>query len=165
MGARPTLDVNGLWGGFMEEGSKTIIPAHAHAKISCRLVADMDPFKTFERVRDRVAELAPPGVRVETNLINAGMWSLTGIDHPATVAAADSLREVFGTEPLFERGGGSIPAAATFSKELGTPVVLLGFANPDGQAHAPNESMRLDNYESGLRTIVRYWQRLGEMSL
>jgi acetylornithine deacetylase/succinyl-diaminopimelate desuccinylase-like protein len=165
MGARPTLDVNGLWGGFTEEGSKTIIPAHAHAKISCRLVADMDPVKTFERVRDRVAELTPPGVRVETRLLNAGMWSLTGIDHPATVAAADSLREVFGTEPLYERGGGSIPAAATFSKVLGTPVVLLGFANPDGQAHAPNESMRLDNYENGLRTIVRYWQRLGEMSL
>ena len=165
MGARPTLDVNGMWSGFMEEGSKTIIPAHAHAKISSRLVADMDPVKTFERVRARVAELAPPGVHVETRLLNAGMWSLTGIDHPATVAAADSLREVFGKEPLYERGGGSIPAAATFSKELGTPVVLLGFANPDGQAHAPNESMRLDNYENGLRTIVRYWQRLGQLSL
>ena len=98
-------------------------------------------------------------------LINQGMWSLTSIDHPATTAAADSLREVFGAEPLYERGGGSIPAAATFSRELGVPVVLLGFANPDGQAHAPNESMRLDNYEGGLRTIVRYWQRLSELSL
>jgi acetylornithine deacetylase/succinyl-diaminopimelate desuccinylase-like protein len=165
MGARPTLDINGLWGGFEEEGSKTIIPAHAHAKVSCRLVADMDPVRTFERVHARVAELAPAGVRVDVRLLNHGMWSLTPIDHPATTAAADSLREVFGKEPLYERGGGSIPAAATFSKELGVPVVLLGFANPDGQAHAPNESMRLDNYEGGLRTIVRYWQRLSELSL
>jgi acetylornithine deacetylase/succinyl-diaminopimelate desuccinylase-like protein len=165
MGARPTLDVNGMWGGFQEEGGKTIIPAHAHAKISCRLVADMDPVRTFGRVQDRIMELAPAGVNVEVTLMNAGMWSLTGIDHPATVAAADSLREVFGKEPLYERGGGSIPAASTFNRELGTPIVLLGFANPDSQAHAPNESMRLDNYESGLRTIVRYWQRLGSMSL
>jgi acetylornithine deacetylase/succinyl-diaminopimelate desuccinylase-like protein len=165
MGARPTLDINGLWGGFEDEGSKTIIPAHAHAKVSCRLVADMDPVRTFERVRDRVAELAPAGVRVDVRLLNHGMWSLTAIDHPATKAAAESLREVFGQEPLYERGGGSIPAAATFSKELDVPVVLLGFANPDGQAHAPNESMRLDNYEGGLRTIVRYWQRLSELSL
>jgi acetylornithine deacetylase/succinyl-diaminopimelate desuccinylase-like protein len=165
MGARPTLDVNGLWGGFEEEGSKTIIPAHAHAKVSCRLVADMDPVRAFERVRARVLELAPAGVRVDVRLLNHGMWSLTAIDHPATTAAVDSLREVFGQEPLYERGGGSIPAAATFSKELAAPVVLLGFANPDGQAHAPNESMRLDNYEGGLRTIVRYWQRLSELSL
>jgi acetylornithine deacetylase/succinyl-diaminopimelate desuccinylase-like protein len=165
MGARPTLDVNGIWGGFQGQGSKTIIPAHAHAKISCRLVADMDPQRTFERVRTRVMELAPPGVRVQANLINTGMWSLTGIDDPGTKAAAECIREVFGVDPLYERGGGSIPAAATFNKQLGTPVVLLGFANPDGQAHAPNESMRLDNYEGGLRTIVRYWERLGALNL
>src|SRR6266576_3030524 len=97
--ARPTLDVNGIWGGFQGQGSKTIIPAHAHAKVSCRLVADMDPDKTFERVRDRVMALAPKGVRVDIQLINKGMWSLTGIDHPATAAAAESLREVFGVDP------------------------------------------------------------------
>jgi acetylornithine deacetylase/succinyl-diaminopimelate desuccinylase-like protein len=162
MGARPTLDINGIWGGFQGEGAKTIIPAHAHAKLSCRLVADMEPRRTFERVRDRVMELAPPGVRVEATLINEGMWSLTGIDHPATRAAARCLREVFGSDPLYESGGGSIPAAASFSSMLGLPVVLLGFANADSQAHAPNESMIIANYEGGLRTVVRYWAALGE---
>ena len=160
MGARPTLDVNGIWGGFQGEGSKTIIPAHAHAKISCRLVPDMDPERTFERVRDRVLELAPHGVRVDVSLLNTGMWSLVPIDHPATQAAARALEEVFGERPLFERGGGSIPAAATFASVLKLPVVLLGFANPDSQAHAPNESMILANYEGGVRTIARYWEAL-----
>jgi acetylornithine deacetylase/succinyl-diaminopimelate desuccinylase-like protein len=160
-GARPTLDVNGIWGGFQGEGSKTIIPAHAHAKISCRLVPDMDPHRTFERVRDAVMAVPVPGVRVEVSLINTGMWSLTGIEHPATAAAARCLEEVFGARPYYVRDGGSIPAAASFGSILGLPVVLLGFTNPDDQAHAPNENMILANYEGGLRTIVRYWDALG----
>jgi acetylornithine deacetylase/succinyl-diaminopimelate desuccinylase-like protein len=164
-GARPTLDVNGIWGGFMGEGSKTIIPAHAHAKISCRLVADMDAQRTFERVRDFLLADVPRGVRAEVKLISAGRWSLTPIDHPATAAAAAALQEVFGEQPFYLREGGSIPAAATFGSVLGLPVVLLGFTPPDDQAHAPNESMRLDNYEGGVRTIVRYWQRLAETAL
>jgi acetylornithine deacetylase/succinyl-diaminopimelate desuccinylase-like protein len=84
------------------------------------------------------------------------------IDHPATRAAARAMREVFGTEPLYERAGGSIPAAATFAAALDVPVVLLGFANPDSNAHAPNESMVLDNYEKGIRTIARYWAALAD---
>jgi acetylornithine deacetylase/succinyl-diaminopimelate desuccinylase-like protein len=159
-GARPTLDVNGIWGGFQGEGSKTIIPAHAHAKLSCRLVADMDPQRTFELVRDRILAVAPRGVTVQVGLINTGMWSLTGIDHPAMQAAARVLEEVFGQRPLYVRGGGSIPAAASFSSMLGLPVVLLGFANPDDQAHAPNESMVLANYHGGTHVIAHYWQAL-----
>ncbi len=159
-GARPTLDVNGIWGGFSGEGSKTIIPAHAHAKLSCRLVPDMNPGRTFERVRDRILAVAPPGVNVDVTEISLGMWSLAGIDHPATAAAARSLSEVFGVAPYYLYEGGSVPAAATFGSVLGLPVVLLGFTPPDDQAHAPNESMRLDNYENGIRTIVRYWEAL-----
>ena len=163
-GARPTLDVNGIWGGFMGQGSKTIIPARAHAKVSCRLVADMDPARTFERLRDFILAAPPPGVEVAVTLLNDGMWSLTSIDHPATQVAAECLAEVFGQRPYYLREGGSIPAAASFSSLLGLPVLLLGFTQPDDQAHAPNESMRLDNYEGGLRTIVRYWQRLADAS-
>ncbi len=164
-GARPTLDVNGIWGGFQGEGSKTIIPAHAHAKVSCRLVADMDPAKTFERLHDFVMSIAPAGVDVSIRLINDGMWVLTPIDHPATKAAAACLEEVFGEKPVYLHEGGSIPAGASFTKVLGLPVVLMGFTPPDDQAHAPNESMRLDNLEGGLRTIMRYWQRLSETTL
>jgi acetylornithine deacetylase/succinyl-diaminopimelate desuccinylase-like protein len=163
-GARPTLDVNGIWGGFMGEGSKTIIPARAHAKVSCRLVADMDPARTFERLRDFILADPPPGVEVEVTLINDGMWSLAPIDHPATRVAADCLEEVFGQRPYYLREGGSIPSAASFGSLLGLPVLLLGFTQPDDQAHAPNESMRLDNYEGGVRTIVRFWERLAETS-
>jgi acetylornithine deacetylase/succinyl-diaminopimelate desuccinylase-like protein len=163
-GARPTLDVNGIWGGFQGEGSKTIIPAHAHAKVSCRLVPDMELDRTFERVRDYVLSVAPPGVDVTVTKINDGMWSRTPIDHPAVAAAADCLREVFGDSPYYLYEGGSVPAGATFARVLGLPVVLLGFTPPDDQAHAPNESMRLDNYEGGLRTIVRYWQKLADAS-
>ena len=164
-GARPTLDVNGIWGGFQGEGSKTIIPAHAHAKVSCRIVADMDPDTTFARLRDYVMSIAPAGVDVTVQRINDGWWVLTPIDHPATQAAAACLEEVFGEAPVYLREGGSIPAGASFSRILDLPVVLLGFTQPDDQAHAPNESMRLDNLEGGLRTIMRYWQRLSELSL
>lgn len=164
-GGRPTLDVNGIWGGFQGEGSKTIIPAHAHAKVSCRLVADMDPTRTFERLRDYILSIAPPGVDVSVRRLSDGMWALTPIDHPATRAAAESLEEAFGEAPVYVREGGSIPAGATFANVLGLPIVLLGFTQPDDQVHAPNENMRLDNLENGLRTLIRYWQRLSEAGL
>jgi acetylornithine deacetylase/succinyl-diaminopimelate desuccinylase-like protein len=162
-GARPTLDVNGIWGGFQGEGSKTIIPAHAHAKVSCRLVAKQDPDRILELFRSHVASVAPPGVNVAVKSLHGGRPTLTSIDHPATRAAARCLEEVFGREPLYIREGGSIPVAASFETILGLPVVLLGFTPPDDQAHAPNESMRLDNYESGIRTVVRYWRELGRL--
>ena len=164
-GARPTLDVNGIWAGFQGEGSKTIIPAHAHAKVSCRLVADMDVDTTFSRLREFVLSVAPPGVDVSVTKLNDGRWALTPIDHPATHAAAACIEEVFGEKPYYLYEGGSIPAGATFATVLGLPVVLLGFIQPDDQAHAPNESMRLDNLTGGLRTIIRYWQRLSETQL
>lgn len=162
-GARPTLDVNGLWGGYQGEGTKTIIPAHAHAKVSCRLVPDMDPLRTFELVRDAILAVDVPGVRVDVRLLDQGRWSLTGSDHPAARAAARCLEEVFGEAPYFLREGGSIPAAASFGSILGLPVVLLGFSNPDDNAHAPNESLVLANYEGGLRTVVRYLATLAQL--
>ena len=154
-GARPTLDVNGLWGGFQGHGSKTIIPAHAHAKISCRLVADQDPERIFDLLSSFVRELTPPGVRVEIQSLHGGRPSLTPINHPATRAAARALEATFGTTPLYLREGGSIPVTASFESILGLPVVLLGFSNPDDNAHAPNESLILANYETAIRTVAR----------
>jgi acetylornithine deacetylase/succinyl-diaminopimelate desuccinylase-like protein len=160
-GARPTLDVNGLWGGFQGEGSKTIIPADAHAKLSCRLVPDMHPRRTYELVRDAILAVPVPGAKVEVTLLNSGWWTLVSVDHPVARAAARCLEEVFGQRPLVVREGGSIVAAASFDRILGLPVVLLGFSDPDDQAHAPNESMVLANYEGGLRTVIRTWDALG----
>lgn len=159
-GARPTLDVNGIWGGFQGEGAKTIIPAHAHAKVSTRLVAAQDPERVFAQLRDYVAEIAPPGVRVEVRYIHGGHPSLTPVDHPAARAAARALAAVFGRAPVYIREGGSIPVTSAFARTLGLPVVLLGFTQPNSNAHAPNEWLDLDNFERGTRAIVRFWAEL-----
>ncbi len=151
---RPTLDVNGIWGGFQGHGAKTIIPAHAHAKVSCRLVADQDPAVIFERFREFVLAIAPPGVTVTVQDLGGGRPSHTPIDHPVTQAAARALERVFGRAPVYDRSGGSIPVTADFASILGLPVVLLGFAPPNDNAHAPNEWMDLANYEGAIRTIV-----------
>jgi acetylornithine deacetylase/succinyl-diaminopimelate desuccinylase-like protein len=164
-GARPTLDVNGIWGGFQGGGSKTIIPAHAHAKVSMRLVARQDPVAIFERFRAFVNDLAPPGVRVEVQRLGAGRPTSTSIDHPVVRAATEALRATFGQEPVFMRSGGSIPVAEMFEQQLGLPVILVGFTNPDDNAHAPNESMVLANYETGIRTICLLWDMLGRDGL
>jgi acetylornithine deacetylase/succinyl-diaminopimelate desuccinylase-like protein len=161
--ARPTLDVNGIWGGFQGEGAKTIIPAHAHAKVSTRLVANQDPRRVFEALRDYVTEIAPPGVTVRSTFIHGGEPSLTPIDHPATLAAARSIRAVFGVDPVYMREGGSIPVTAAFDHTLGLPVVLLGFTQPGDNAHAPNEWLDVDNFERGTRAIVRLWDELASL--
>jgi acetylornithine deacetylase/succinyl-diaminopimelate desuccinylase-like protein len=162
-GARPTLDVNGIWGGFQGEGAKTIIPASAHAKISCRLVVNQRPDRIYELVRGHILRVAPEGCRVEVTNLGGGLPSLTPMDHPATQAAVRAIEATFGRQPLFIREGGSIPVCASFESILGLPVVLLGFANPDCNAHAPNESMILANYETGIRTIARYWDELATL--
>jgi len=164
-GARPTLDVNGIWGGFQGEGSKTIIPAHAHAKVSCRLVPNQDPDRIFAAFRDYVLEIAPEGVRTEVRSLGGGQPSVTPVDHPATQAAARALEATFGREPLYLREGGSIPICASFESILGLPVVLLGFDPPDQQAHAPNEWMDLRNYETGIRTVARMWDEVAALGL
>jgi acetylornithine deacetylase/succinyl-diaminopimelate desuccinylase-like protein len=164
-GARPTLDVNGIWGGFQGEGSKTIIPAHAHAKVSCRLVSDQDPERIVGLIQDYVAEVAPPGVTVTVRNLHTGRPFTMPIDHPATRAAARALAATFGREPLFAREGGSIPVTVDFSTILALPVVLLGFTPPDDNAHAPNESMDLTNYELGIRCVARMWDELAAAGL
>jgi len=153
-GARPTLDVNGIWGGFQGEGSKTIIPAHAHAKISTRLVADQDPDDIFRKFEAFVTEIAPPGVTVTVRSLGGGRPTVTPIDHPITQAAARALEATFGRPPVFSREGGSIPVAASFASILGLPVVLEGFTQPHERAHAPNEWLDLRNYDGAIRAIV-----------
>ncbi len=164
-GGRPTLDVNGIWGGFQGEGSKTIIPAHAHAKISCRLVANQRPERIVQLLREHIRRIAPLGVTVEVHEQGGGRPSLTPIDHPATQAAARAIRATFGVDPLYIREGGSIPVCASFESILGLPVVLIGFTPPDDHAHAPNEWMDLRSFETGIRTIAKLWDELATLKL
>ncbi len=160
---RPTLDVNGIWGGFQGSGAKTIIPAHAHAKVSCRLVAAQDPAVIFERFRAFVAEIAPPGVTVAVQELGLGRPSVVPVDHPVAQAAARALEATFGQPPVFIREGGSIPVSASFESILGLPVVLLGFAQPHENAHAPNEWMDLRNYEGAIRAIARTFEEIAAL--
>jgi acetylornithine deacetylase/succinyl-diaminopimelate desuccinylase-like protein len=162
-GGRPSLDVNGIWGGFSGAGSKTIIPAHAHAKLSCRLVAAQEPNRIFELLEAYVEEIAPPGVRTTVTYIGGGRPSLTPRDLPATQAAARAIEATFGSAPVYIREGGSIPVTASFSAVLGLPVVLLGFVQPECNAHAPNEWIDLRNYETGIRTFARVWDELADV--
>jgi acetylornithine deacetylase/succinyl-diaminopimelate desuccinylase-like protein len=159
-GSRPTLDVNGMWSGFTGEGAKTIIPAHAHAKLSCRLVAHQDPRKVFDALQRYVAQIAPAGVTVTATYLHGGDPSHTHTDHPVTQAAARAIRAIYGVDPVYIREGGSIPVTAAFTSQLGLPVVLLGFAQPACNAHAPNEWLDLDNFERGTRVIVRLWDEI-----
>lgn len=159
---RPTLDVNGLWGGFHGDGTKTIIPAHAHAKVSCRLVSAQEPADIFEKFRDFVLEIAPPGIKVTVRDLGGGRPSLTPIDHPMTRAAARALEATFGRAPVYIREGGSIPVSASFESILGLPVVLLGFSQPYENAHAPDEWMSLANYEGAIRAIVATFDEIAK---
>ncbi|HYM84817.1 MAG TPA: M20/M25/M40 family metallo-hydrolase, partial [Candidatus Dormibacteraeota bacterium] len=161
--SRPTLDVNGIWGGFSGDGPKTIIPAEAHAKISCRLVPDQEPARIFEALRAYILEVAPPGVRVDVRQLGLGAPGATAIDHPVTQAAARAIEATFGQPPVYIREGGSVPVAAVFEPILGTPPFLLGFMNPDCRAHAPDESLVWDNFERGIRALVRFWDEVAAL--
>jgi acetylornithine deacetylase/succinyl-diaminopimelate desuccinylase-like protein len=161
LSARPTFDVNGLWGGYSGEGSKTIIPAFAAAKFSTRLVPDQDFAKIEQQVVDHLQSIAPPTVRVEIKVIHGGAPALTELDSPPVRLAARALEEAFGKAPRFHRMGGSIPVVAELEKRLGLKSVLVGFASPNGNFHAPNEWMPLDNYRGGMDALVRLWEALG----
>jgi acetylornithine deacetylase/succinyl-diaminopimelate desuccinylase-like protein len=165
IGARPTLDVNGIWGGFEGEGAKTIIPAHAHAKISCRLVANQEPERIFQLIDAYIAGVAPKSIRYSIQRLGDGRPSLTPIDQPATQAAARAIEATFGVAPLYIRDGGSVPVCASFESILGLSTVLIGFAPADGQFHAPNEWMWMSNFETGIRTIARYWDEVAGLKL
>ena len=160
LGARPTFDVCGIWGGFEGDGPKTIIPAHAHAKLSFRLVANQDPEKVFGLIARYVEAVAPKSVRYSIQRLGDGKPSLTPIDNPATQAAARAIEATFGAPPLYIREGGSVPVCASFESILGLSTVLFGFTPPDGQFHAPNEWMWMSNYETGIETIARYWDEI-----
>ncbi len=161
LGARPTLEVHGIVGGFTGEGAKTVIPARAKAKISLRLPPDVSSEEAFALFERRVHELAPPGVQITVRNIHGGESVLVPVDTAPMRAAAAALQEVYGREPVFLREGGSIPIAALFYTVLNVPVVMMGFGLPDDNLHAPNEKYSLSQFYKGIRTVASFLQRLG----
>jgi acetylornithine deacetylase/succinyl-diaminopimelate desuccinylase-like protein len=157
---RPTLEVNGIYGGFQGEGIKTVIPSEAHAKITCRLVPDQDPAEIADLIRKHIDTHTPPGVTVSTTLFDQGKPFVTPFDHPAIQAAGRALEKAYGVPAAFIRMGGSIPVVETFSQLLDLPVVMLGFGLPDENLHAPNEHFHLENFDKGLETLCDYWFEL-----
>ena len=157
IGARPTLEINGMAGGFYGEGVKTVLPAKALAKITCRLVANQDPDKIFDAIKAHVEAVTPSTVTVDVRrLKGSGHPALIDINTPAMQAAIRAYAKGWGKEPVFMREGGSIPIVADFQQILGLPVVLMGFGlNTDG-AHGPNEHFTLSMFHRGIDTSMHF---------
>ncbi|MCP3027281.1 dipeptidase [Halobacillus sp. A5] len=155
-GIRPTLEINGVSGGFAGEGLKTIVPGKAQAKISCRLVGDQDPDYIYKQIEQHVDKYKPQGCRVRLNqLITAKPVSLDS-RHPILQKAADSFERVYKVRPLFPKEGGSIPIVEVFSRVLSAPVVLMGFGLPTENLHAPNEHFHIENFTKGIETVCDF---------
>jgi acetylornithine deacetylase/succinyl-diaminopimelate desuccinylase-like protein len=153
---RPALTLNGIVGGHPGPGAKGIIPTHAVAKLSFRLVPDQDPHKIAQLFRDQVARITPPFVRSSVRTFAAVKPALVDRNHPALRAAALAYNQGFGAWPVFLRSGGSIPVVTTFQEELGIPSVLMGFGLPDDHIHGPNEKFYLPNFFNAIATSIWY---------
>jgi len=154
---RPSLDVNGIWGGYTGEGAKTIIPSKAHAKISMRLVPDQDPNEIPQIFETYFKTLAPKGVKVSVQNLHGGYPYVTPTDSPGYKAAAQAMAKAFGKEPLPIYSGGSIPIVPLFEKELGTKSILMGFGLNSDAIHSPNEHYGVYNYFKGIETISYFY--------
>ncbi len=154
---RPTLDVNGIWGGYIGEGAKTVLPSKAFAKISMRLVPNQTSDTITKLFKDHFEKIAPPGVKVVVRPHHGGEPAVTPIDSAAYLAASKAMEETFGKKPIPTRGGGSIPIVALFEQELGLKTVLFGFGLDSDNIHSPNEKYGVFNYFQGIRTIPRFF--------
>ncbi|PSL40543.1 acetylornithine deacetylase/succinyl-diaminopimelate desuccinylase-like protein [Planomicrobium soli] len=153
---RPTLEINGITGGFSGEGIKTVLPSEASAKITCRLVPGQDPDDIVAKLKAHVESHKPAGVTVSISEFDKGKPFLTPYDHPAIQAAGRSYEKVYKVPTAFTRMGGSVPIVAAFDEILGLPVVLMGFGLSSENFHAPNEHFHLENFDQGLRVISDY---------
>lgn len=157
-GTRPTLDVNGIWGGYTGEGAKTVLPAQAHAKISMRLVPNQNQEDITELFTKHFLSIAPKTVKVKVIAHHGGEPAVTPTDSKAFKAASDAFLEVWGKAPIPTRDGGSIPIVALFKKELGLDTVLMGFGLDTDALHSPNEHYGIKNFVIGIETIVAFYK-------
>jgi acetylornithine deacetylase/succinyl-diaminopimelate desuccinylase-like protein len=157
---RPTLEINGVWGGYQGPGSKTIIPARAGAKITCRLVPRQQPEVIASRVRAAIEAAVSAAVRVMVTVGDGSRPVLTPMHHPGVMAASRAMKEVFGADAYRTRAGGSIHPVEMFDRLLGLPSVLVGFGLPDDRIHAPNEKFDIGQFHAGIQVLTRLWDEL-----
>lgn len=162
-GIRPTLDVNGIWGGYTGEGAKTVLPSKARAKISMRLVANQDHREITTLFTQHITSIAPKSVKVKVTPHHGGAPALTPTDSVAFQAASDAFQEIWGKRPIPTRDGGSIPIVALFSNELKVSTILLGFGLDEDAIHSPNESYGVENYVKGIATIIAFFKHYANL--
>jgi acetylornithine deacetylase/succinyl-diaminopimelate desuccinylase-like protein len=162
LGVRPTLEINGIIGGWTGEGSKTVIGARAMAKISCRLAPHQDPDRVLKQIQDYVATVTPPTVHSEIDALPnmKSPAALVPIDSREMKLAMAAYKETFGNEPILTRSGGSIPVVGMYQQILSVPVLLMGFGLPDDNLHAPNEKMTVSMFHKGVKTMLRFYDML-----
>ncbi|MGF1671004.1 MAG: dipeptidase, partial [Balneolaceae bacterium] len=163
--ARPSLDVNGIWGGYQKAGAKTVLPAKAGAKVSMRLVPDQDPNRISELFAKHVESIAPDTVRVEVKAHHGGYPVVIDLDFYGLKAAAQAFEDVYETNVLFSREGGSIPIVSDFKNVLGVNSILMGFGLTKDALHSPNESFALKDFHRGIKTSARFFQILPEYAV
>jgi acetylornithine deacetylase/succinyl-diaminopimelate desuccinylase-like protein len=156
-GIRPTLDINGIWGGYTGEGAKTVIPSKAYAKISMRLVPNQDCNKISKLFEDHFKSIAPPYVKVKVTALHGGQGYVSPTDMPAYLAAEKAYSKIYGKMPVPVRSGGSIPIISTFEEKLGIKSILMGFGLESDAIHSPNENFPLSQFFSGIETIVSFY--------
>ena len=160
---RPTLELNGIWGGYTGEGAKTVIPSKAHAKLSTRLVPNQNPEKIAKLVERQIGKLLPKSVTCNFELLSAGKPWVAPYSHPIFQKAIHALQEGFGKKAVFIREGGSIPFVTQMHDTFKVPCVLMGFGLPDENAHAPDEHISLENYFGGIKSVALFYQQLSEL--
>jgi acetylornithine deacetylase/succinyl-diaminopimelate desuccinylase-like protein len=161
---RPTLDVNGIWGGYTGEGAKTVLPSKAYAKISMRLVPNQSSAEITRLFTEHFKAIAPKGVQVKVTAHHGGEGYLMPTDSIAFQAASEAMATTFGKDPVPTRGGGSIPIVALFEKELGIKSILMGFGLDSDAIHSPNEHYGLFNFYKGIETIPHFFKNFAALS-
>jgi succinyl-diaminopimelate desuccinylase len=161
--ARPTCDVNGIWGGYQGKGAKTVLPAEAGAKFSLRLVPNQDPQKVGAALEAMLRQLCPPGITMKLVSQHGSPGVLVPLDSPYVQAAARAIEHAFGRPPVFTREGGSIPIVTAFHQTLGADALLIGWGQDDDNTHSPNEKFSLADFHRGIRASARLWEELGQI--
>ena len=162
VGIRPTFDLCGMWGGYTGEGSKTVLPSKAYAKLSCRLVPNQDHEKIAKLVKNYLEKMAPKYVTVKVSPLHGGQAYGCPIDLPAYKAAEAAYMETYGKQPIPMRSGGSIPIISEFERVLGIKSILMGFGLGEDAIHSPNENYRLDHFYKGIETIIAFYQHFAK---